>query len=246
MSLKMKLHVFGKDVAAEAAPYLPGFGLSRGRTNGETSLFVVFTMPTGPCVGPRRTSQSSSLQVISSLCLSLSLRSLLCGFKPNQTYACLTKRHEERRLECIRPETKPGSGKMYDMRSCVVVLQYDIEGSLRTEDDEITPSLEKKPPKSIKWNSFGNFTPLLSAGIDNTVAHIVTGSCYYTSFSFAIRIMFFCYVVRCTAEDIAVWLCFLQACKKDTWSSVSWNDVTDEGYYSFDCKIISALRMDTS
>jgi hypothetical protein len=56
MSLKMKLHVFGKDVGTEAAPYLLGFGLSRGRANGETSLFVVFMMPTGPHVGPRRTS----------------------------------------------------------------------------------------------------------------------------------------------------------------------------------------------
>jgi hypothetical protein len=75
-----------------------------------------------------------------------------------------------------------------------------------------------------------NFTPLLAAGIDNIVPHIVTGSCYYTSFSFAIRLMFFCYVVRCTA----VRLCFLQACKREIKSSVSENGVTDEGYYSFD------------
>jgi hypothetical protein len=67
MALKMKLLVFGKDVVTEEAPYLLAFGLSRGRTNGETSPFVVFTMPVGPHIGPRRTSSSSGSQVISSL-----------------------------------------------------------------------------------------------------------------------------------------------------------------------------------
>lgn len=85
------------------------------------------------------------------------------------------------------------------MRNCVVILKYDIEGSFRTADKEISLSLEKKPSKSIRWNSFGNFAPLLAANIDNNVPHIVTGSCYCKSFGSAIRLMFFCYIVKCSA-----------------------------------------------
>jgi hypothetical protein len=110
------------------------------------------------------------------------------------------------------------------MGSCVVILKYDIEGSFRARDEEISPSLEKKPSKSIKWNSFRNFVPLLSACIGNIVRHIVTGSCYCESFSFAITLMFSCYTVKRAAEKdngIAVRLSFLQPCKKGTSISIS-------------------------
>jgi hypothetical protein len=88
---------------------------------------------------------------------------------------------------------------MYDIRNCIVILKYDIEGSFRAEDEEISPSPEKEPSKSIRWNSFRNVAPLLAANIDNIVPHIVTGSYYYKSSSFVIRLMFFCYIVKCAA-----------------------------------------------
>jgi hypothetical protein len=69
----------------------------------------------------------------------------------------------------------------------------------REGDEEISLSHGKKPSKNIRWNSFRNFAPLLDANTDNNVLHIVAGSYYYKSFSFAMRPMFFCYILKCAA-----------------------------------------------
>lgn len=91
MTLKMKLHVFGTRQQRRQFLIYAGFGLSRGRTNSEASLCCLYDAP-GTLCWPQTYKQEQQLtgNLISLSCLPLP--SLLCSFKPNQTYVCLAKR----------------------------------------------------------------------------------------------------------------------------------------------------------
>lgn len=73
----------------------------------------------------------------------------------------LTERDGAKCLECIRPETKLVSGKIYRIRWEIVLLFWRmlLRASLSWGMKRLVHPSGKKLSESIRWNSFRNFWP---------------------------------------------------------------------------------------
>ena len=123
---------------------------------------------------------------------------------PDQTSVWLTEKDGEKCLECIRPETKLVSGKIYRIRWEIVLLFWRmiLRVLLRWRMKRLVHPSGKKLSKSIKWNSSET---LWSYWLPVLVVWCVSAGCWILllqKFQFSYRTSVFC-VVRPTALLLA-------------------------------------------